>query len=95
MTHEIDRRDPARQHRRRGGHRLTDLTDPQNPGFLRVSAVAHYFDVGPRTVEKWIENGYLELRTFPDRCRRIPIASIVQFANNERYQFRHNPPEVA
>jgi hypothetical protein len=92
MASAPDRRDPTKQARRRPGRRLSDLTDPENPCYVRVSEVARYFNVDRRVVEKWSEAGLLPIRRFP-HADRIALVDIVSFT--EVYHASGSDPSVA
>jgi hypothetical protein len=92
-----DRRHPARQRRRVGGRRLTDLADPSNPAYMTVFAVARYFSVDRRTVEKWARTmdadwkPLLPIHAFPG-CDRIAVADVIAFVAKHKLQPRQKPP---
>lgn len=85
-----DRRHPARQRRRVGGRRLTDLADPKNPAYATVAAVAEYFCVDRRTVEKWDTAGHLHINRYPG-ADRIAIADIIAFIQKHKVRPRPKP----
>jgi len=78
-----DRRDPARQARRREGRRLSDIFDSKFQ-HVTVDQAARYLQVDIRTVWKWIDGGQLPAYRFPGRIVRIEAGELEAFRQRNR-----------
>ena len=58
------------------------MTEPDNhikKPLLRVDEVATYFDVHPRTIRLWIENGHLIAEKLSGSCLRVTRESVIEY----------------
>lgn len=85
-----ERRDPARQTRRRdgrdGGRRALDHA-ASDVKWLTIAEVAVELRVSIKTVWKWIGAGHLRAPEFPERIRRVSRVELDAFV------VRHLPSE--